>query len=208
MSILGACRINKNVEMAERISSEILKEYFDENIRASTYVTMANIYATAGLFDKKDEMIQKIKEEGLHKIPGMSWVHINGVSFGFIANEKNDKIRGRIKKLKKEFLIWYKEKFGKDYVPDSSVVANSMYKTQQEKEESLWYHSERYALVYGLMELPKGAKIIITKNLRICSDCHPVIEHLSEMLDREISVRDASRWHHFKNGKCSCGGYF
>ena len=79
---------------------------------------------------------------------------------------------------------------------------------QKEEKESLWKHCERYALIYGLMKIPKGENIIITKNLRICSDCHPVIEYLSEMLDREISVRDASRWHHFKNGKCSCGGYF
>ena len=45
MSLLGACRTKEQVELAEKISNQILKNYFDEDIRASTYLAMANLYA-------------------------------------------------------------------------------------------------------------------------------------------------------------------
>ncbi|KAJ8620435.1 hypothetical protein MRB53_028964 [Persea americana] len=45
------------------------------------------------------------------------------------------------------------------------------------------------------------------KNLRVCSDCHSATKLISKIYDREIIVRDQSRFHHFKNGLCSCLDY-
>ncbi|RYR17283.1 hypothetical protein Ahy_B03g062047 isoform E [Arachis hypogaea] len=50
--------------------------------------------------------------------------------------------------------------------------------------------------------------IRVMKNLRVCSDCHVAIKYISEIKNLEIIVRDASRFHHFKDGTCSCGDYW
>ena len=164
------------------------------------------------MFDKQEEMKRKIEEEGLRITPGISWITTPNGREEFSANGGNrpeiEILNQKIDKLRKEFLIWYKKKYGKDFEPDLSWVTNPIYKTDEEKADSLWRHSERYALVFGLDHIPKDKPIIIINNLRICGDCHPVIVLLSEMLEREIRIRDANRWHYFKNGKCSCNNYF
>lgn len=69
-------------------------------------------------------------------------------------------------------------------------------------------HSERLAIAFGLLSTPAGSLIRITKNLRVCVDCHNVTKLISKMVRRELIVRDANRFHHFVNGKCSCNDYW
>lgn len=77
-----------------------------------------------------------------------------------------------------------------------------------EKERVARYHSEKLAIAYGLVNTREWNPLQITQNHRICKDCHKVVEFISLVTGREIVVRDASRFHHFKQGKCSCGGYW
>ena len=77
-----------------------------------------------------------------------------------------------------------------------------------QKEYALTTHSEKLAVVFGLMKLPHGATIRVFKNLRICGDCHNAIKIMSKLAGREIVVRDGKRFHHFRNGECSCGDYW
>lgn len=69
-------------------------------------------------------------------------------------------------------------------------------------------HSEKLALVFGLMRTPKGEPIRIMKNLRVCEDCHSAFKLISRIVDREIIVRDRNRFHCFKDGFCSCKDYW
>ncbi|CBI25049.3 unnamed protein product, partial [Vitis vinifera] len=50
-----------------------------------------------------------------------------------------------------------------------------------------------------------GASLRITKNLRVCGDCHNFCKLISKFFERELVMRDANRFHHFKGGVCSCG---
>jgi len=79
---------------------------------------------------------------------------------------------------------------------------------EEQKEELIWYHSEKLALAYGLLKIPPSQQITIFKNLRVCGDCHAAMQFTSKVFKRDIVVRDANRFHHFSNGKCSCKGYF
>ncbi|KAL9995091.1 putative DYW domain-containing protein [Helianthus debilis subsp. tardiflorus] len=56
------------------------------------------------------------------------------------------------------------------YVPDTSFVLHDV--EGEQMEDPLLYHSEKLAIVYGLMALTKGKTVRIRKNLRICGDCH------------------------------------
>ncbi|CAI0541201.1 unnamed protein product [Linum tenue] len=76
---------------------------------------------------------------------------------------------------------------------------------EQDKEEMLCDHSEKLAVALGLLNTSRGFPLQVIKNLRICGDCHAVIKFISEFEDREIFVRDTNRFHHFKDGACSCG---
>ena len=57
-------------------------------------------------------------------------------------------------------------------------------------------------------KLAPGASIHITKNLRVCEDCHEWTLRASAEWQREVIVRDANRLHHIKDGVCSCRNYW
>ncbi|CAN7014962.1 unnamed protein product [Brassica oleracea var. botrytis] len=44
--------------------------------------------------------------------------------------------------------------------------------------------------------------------LHVCNDCHNFIKIMSKIIGRELIVRDNKRFHHFRDGKCSCGDYW
>ncbi|CAL5385845.1 unnamed protein product [Camellia sinensis] len=92
------------------------------------------------------------------------------------------------------------------YVPDTRYVLHDI--DQEAKEQALLYHSERLAIAYGLISTPARTPLRIIKNLRVCGDCHNAIKIMSKIVGRELIVRDNKRFHHFKDGKCSCGDYW
>lgn len=92
------------------------------------------------------------------------------------------------------------------YVPDTRYVLHDI--DQEAKEQALLYHSERLAIAFGLISTPARTPLRIMKNLRVCGDCHNAIKIMSRIVGRELIVRDNKRFHHFKDGKCSCGDYW
>ncbi|KAL9690493.1 hypothetical protein QQ045_010893 [Rhodiola kirilowii] len=92
------------------------------------------------------------------------------------------------------------------YVPDTSCVLHNV--KEEEKENLLRGHSERLAIAFGILNTPPGSIIRVSKNLRVCNDCHLATKFISKIVDREIIVRDVRRFHHFKDGNCSCGDYW
>ena len=58
--------------------------------------------------------------------------------------------------------------------------------SEEEKEENLMFHSEKLAMAYAVLKTSPGTKIRISKNLRICLDCHNWIKIVSKILNRKI----------------------
>ncbi|KAK1643808.1 hypothetical protein QYE76_061613 [Lolium multiflorum] len=92
------------------------------------------------------------------------------------------------------------------YVPDTRFVLHDI--DEGAKERALMYHSERLAIAFGLVSTPHGTPLRVMKNLRICGDCHNAVKLIAKVTGREIVVRDNKRFHHFKDGACSCGDYW
>jgi len=69
-------------------------------------------------------------------------------------------------------------------------------------------HGERLAIAFWLISTPLGTRLLVTKNLRVCEDCHGAIKFISKIMEREITIRDVNRYHHFKDGQCSCRDYW
>lgn len=79
---------------------------------------------------------------------------------------------------------------------------------EEVKEDMLCGHSERLAIAFGILSTEEGEVLRVIKNLRVCMDCHTATKFISKIVKREIIVRDARRFHHFKDGVCSCGDYW
>ncbi|XXG57192.1 hypothetical protein AAC387_Pa03g4412 [Persea americana] len=199
-TILGACRMHRNVEFAERAAEKLfeLVPHMD-----STYILLSNIYASVGRWDDVVKVRAMMSSHGVKKEPGCSWIDIDGHVHVFLPQDgshpKAHDIYLKLEELSSELT-------SVGYVPNTDHVLHNV--ADSEKKESLLYHSERLALAYGLISTKHGKLIRIFKNLRICGDCHTAIRLISGITKREIVVRDISRFHHFQNGSCSCGNYW
>eukprot|EP01018_Ginkgo_biloba_P019065 Gb_20268 [translate_table: standard] len=199
-ALLGACRIHGNIKLGE-VAAECLYELKPE--KAGYYVLMSNIYAAAGRWDDVAKVREIMKDKGVAKTPGYSWIEIENRVHSFLVGDKthpqSDKIYAMLESLASQM-----RKAG--YVPDTNFVLHDV--EEEEKETILCVHSEKLAISFGLINTAPGTLIRITKNLRVCGDCHNATKFISSIVGREIIVRDINRFHHFKDGLCSCGDYW
>ncbi|XP_065858066.1 putative pentatricopeptide repeat-containing protein At5g13230, mitochondrial isoform X2 [Euphorbia lathyris] len=199
-ALLGACVIHNNVDLG-RISAERVLE-IDPQDEAS-HVLLSNIYATAGEWKNVASVRKAMKNKGVRKEPGLSWIENQGSVHYFSVGDTSHPDM----KLICGMLEWLKMKTMKaGYVPDIKAVLVDV--EDDDKKRRLWLHSERLALAFGLIRTPPSSHIRIMKNLRICSDCHSAIKLVSKIVGRVIIIRDMNRFHQFENGICSCGDYW
>ncbi|KAL7173324.1 hypothetical protein ACSBR2_032737 [Camellia fascicularis] len=199
-SLLGACRIHCNVELAERASRRLFEL---EPTNAGNYVLLADIYSEAKIWDEVKRVKKLLEARGLQKVSGRSWIEVRRKIYSFTSvDEFNPQIE-QIHALLLELSMEMKEK---GYVPETKAVLYDL--DVKEKERIVLGHSEKLAVAFGLINGSRGDTIRITKNLRLCEDCHSVTKFISKFTNREILVRDVNRFHHFKDGVCSCGDYW
>lgn len=199
-ALLGACRIHGNIELG-KFASDRLFEVDSEN--AGYYVLLSNLYANVGKWEGVDEVRSMARDRGLKKTPGWSSIELNNrIEVFYTANQSHPQCEAIYKEL--ESLTAKMKSLG--YIPDYSFVLQDV--EEDEKEYILMSHSERLAIAYGIISTPHKSPIRIFKNLRVCGDCHNVTKFISKITEREIVVRDSNRFHHFKDGVCSCGDYW
>lgn len=199
-TLLAACRVHKNVIMAEKAAKELFR-VDPKNMGA--YVLMSNIYSSAKRWKEAAQVRVAMRNKGIKKKPACSWIEVKNKLHTFVAGDKSHPYYDRIKKVLEE-LLEEMEKEG--YVPDTSEVLHDV--DEEYKKTLLFSHSERLAIAFGITSTPEGTTICVTKNIRVCVDCHTAIKFMSKIVGREIVVRDNARFHHFKDGKCSCGDYW
>jgi pentatricopeptide repeat protein len=188
-ALLSACKIHGNNELAEFAA----KHLFELNSPDSgSYMLMAKIYADAGKSDDSAQVRKLMRDKGIKKNPGYSWMEVDNKVHIFKADDiSHPQVLAIRKKL--------------DELMDK--IAHLGY-VRTESPRSEIHHSEKLAVAFGIMSLPAWMPIHIMKNLRICNDCHTVIKLISSVTGRELVIRDAVRFHHFKGGSCSCGDYW
>jgi hypothetical protein len=92
------------------------------------------------------------------------------------------------------------------YIPVTRFVLHDI--DEESKEDALLAHSERLATAHGLLTTAARSPLRVVKNLRFCGDCHNAMKIISKLVGRQLIMRDAKRFHHFKDGVCSCGDYW
>eukprot|EP01018_Ginkgo_biloba_P013187 Gb_32448 [translate_table: standard] len=198
--LLGACRIHTDIELGEYVA-ERLFELDPKN--ATPYVLLSNMYATSGRWDDSENVRRMMKDRRVKKMPGCSWIEVNKEVHAFLVGDRShaqtEKIYAELERLSRQMKA-------AGYVPDTKLALHDV--DEEQKEQILCHHSEKLAIAFGLISTSLGTTVRIVKNLRVCSDCHSAMKIISKITAREIIVRDAHRYHHFKDAQCSCGDYW
>lgn len=187
-TLLGACKLHKNIYLAEDIARRGLQL---DPCDPAFYVILANTYDECEQSDLGEKTRMMMRERGLKKNPGHSWMEIRNKIHLFISRDRSHPKISEIHQKIKSLIIEFR---------------NSGY-LYRESGASI-HHSEKLAVAFGLLYTTSLAPIRIIKDIRICRDCHEFMMNLTRLVDREIIVRDGNRFHSFKKGLCSCRGYW
>lgn len=190
-TLMHVSRIQGNMELGDRCAE--LVEKLDPS-RLSEQ-------SKAGLIPLKTSDLEKDKEK--KKLASKSLLEVRSrvheYRAGDTSHPENDRIYALLRGLKTQM----KEA---GYIPELRGVLHDI--DPEGKEEALLAHSERLAAAYGFLTTAARQPIRVIKNLRVCVDCHNALKIISKLVGRELIMRDAKRFHHFKDGVCSCKDYW
>lgn len=199
-TLLASCRVHKNVEIAEESLKNVVKL---EPMHSGDYILLSDIYASVGRLEDALRLRNQMKERVLKKTPGCSVIEMDGIIHEFFSEDNihpdSVEVYNATENMMKKIKL-------AGYVPNTTGARLDA--EEDDKESSISHHSEKLAIAFGLIRTSPGTTIRITKNLRVCMDCHNATKIISKVFDREIVVRDRNRFHHFKDGSCSCNDYW
>uniref|UniRef100_A0ACD5YJA8 Uncharacterized protein n=1 Tax=Avena sativa TaxID=4498 RepID=A0ACD5YJA8_AVESA len=206
-SLLSACRTHRRLDLATRAGHRVSE--FNQDV-AGALVVMSNAYTSAGQTDNAAAVWSNMRQQGIRKDPGCSWIEIKDIPYVFYAGLVSpagtradevmmllDELEGKMREK------GYNGRLGSTRVFDAHEEDG-----EDGKGVMVGVHSEMLALGFGLLVIPKGMTIRVMKNLRMCCDCHDGFKLISGIMEREFVVRDLNRFHHFRMGSCSCNDYW
>ncbi|KAK4264185.1 hypothetical protein QN277_025394 [Acacia crassicarpa] len=199
-TLLGACRIHEHVSLGERVIEHLIELKAQE---AGDYVLLLNIYSSAGHWEKVAEVRKLMKEKAIQTTPGCSTIELKGQVHEFMVDDVSHPRKAEIYKMLDEINQQLKIA---GYAADLSSELHKL--DDSEKGYVLSCHSEKLAVAFGVLVTPPGTKLRVANSLRICADCHKFMKYFSGVYNRDVIVRDRSRFHHFRGGQCSCNDYW
>ncbi|PWA39815.1 tetratricopeptide-like helical domain, DYW domain protein [Artemisia annua] len=202
-SLMWGCKVHGDTERLEDLIKHVEGEKIDSCDDCGTYVLLGNVYASNKKWKNKANVRRLMNQKGLVKPSGHSRIEINNVIYEFTAGSTNhieaENIYTKLAEIEETLR-------SDGYDPKVSDVLLDI--DDGEKASQLLHHSEKLAVSFGMMKTEPGTVIRIVKNLRSCEDCHSFMKHVSRVYKREILIRDRIRFHHFRDGECSCGDYW
>ncbi|CAK8578218.1 unnamed protein product [Lathyrus sativus] len=115
-TLLGACRIHGNAELGETAAQKILSTQPEHS---STYVLLSKTYMESGLLDNGVNLRDVMKERGIRKEPGHSWISVRGEVHKLYARDQwhpqKDKIYTMLEELTRNIKYMH-------YEPELSII--------------------------------------------------------------------------------------
>ncbi|MFS7894570.1 putative tetratricopeptide-like helical domain superfamily, DYW domain-containing protein [Helianthus anomalus] len=196
-TLLSVCKLNMDIEHGEMAAKELFEL---EPYNAEPYITLSNMYAANGRWKDVAAMRSVMNSNKIKKFAAFSWVEIDGKVHKFVSE---DRAHPESEAIYRELNRIIRKLLKAGFTPNKNLVLHDV--GDDEKLESICYHSEKLALAYGLMKKPEGRQPVrILKNIRVCGDCHLFMKFVSRIIGRAIILRDSNRFHHFVGGSCSC----
>ncbi|KAJ7980539.1 putative Pentatricopeptide repeat-containing protein [Quillaja saponaria] len=211
VSALSACAKIGALNGGIRIHNFLSNNGF--SLTGAIGTSLVDMYAKCGNVEAASQVFNQMKEKEIMTWSVMIWgwaIHGHPEKalqcFEQMKYKAGDHAHKHVKEiyLKLEEITAGARKQG--YLPETAWVLHNI--EEEEKEESLGSHSEKLALAFGLINTAPGVTIRIVKNLRVCGDCHSIMKYASKMSQSDIVLRDIKRFHHFRDGTCSCGDYW
>ncbi|KAI6699414.1 hypothetical protein NL676_013738 [Syzygium grande] len=199
-ALLGGCAIHKNVKVGQVAADKLFELGTDI---ASYHVLLSNMYASAGRWDYVDKVRLRMRKKCIKKVAAYSSIELNSEVYVFYSGDKSHPQSSSIYQ-KLEDLYMQIKSLG--YISEVGSVHHDV--EMEEKEVMLRVHSEKLAAAFGLINVEPEFPIRVIKNLRTCDDCHNFFKFISKISMREFIIRDKSRFHHFRNGICSCKDFW
>ncbi|KAG8370603.1 hypothetical protein BUALT_Bualt13G0000600 [Buddleja alternifolia] len=117
-ALLGACGIYGDIDMGKYAADQLAQAVPDSPV---PYISMANIYSCKGRWKERATTIKKMKERGVAKERGVSWIEIEKKIYSFVVADqmhpKGDDVYDVLFKL-------FGHMRDKGYVPDNIFISN------------------------------------------------------------------------------------
>ncbi|KAF8404189.1 hypothetical protein HHK36_009071 [Tetracentron sinense] len=192
-TLLRACRVHSNPEIGERAANALFEL---EPSNASNYIVLSNIYAMAGMWDSARNLRSVMKGRGLMIIKECSFIDVDTTIYAFKGGDNSHP------ELEEILEMW--DKVAIEMERAGFLPLDPVFGDEDELDIFSCLHSEKLAICFGIISSNAHRPIRISKNIRMCIDCHTSAKHISEIDEREIFVKDGCFYHHFKDGICSC----
>ncbi|XP_057441470.1 pentatricopeptide repeat-containing protein At5g50390, chloroplastic-like [Lotus japonicus] len=199
VALLTACRMHGNLELGKFAAEKL---YEMDPGKLCNYVMLLNIYNSSGKLKEAAGVLQTLKRKGLRMLPTCTWIEVKKQPHAFLCGDKSHTQTKEIYQKVDEILD---EISRHGYIKENEMLLPDVDEEEQRLQQ---YHSEKLAIAFGLINTPDWTPLQITQGHRVCGDCHNAIKLIAMVTGREIVVRDASRFHHFRNATCSCGDYW
>ncbi|RYR47945.1 hypothetical protein Ahy_A07g033931 isoform A [Arachis hypogaea] len=164
--LLGGCRLHHDTKLAEPNSGH--------------YVLLSNIYSASHRWDEAEKVRLTLNEKGMQKLPGCSWVEVDGVVHEYFVG---DTFHPMSPKIYEKLECLFKELREVGYSPTTEFVLFDI--EEKEKKYFLGCHSEKLAVAFALINTGANDIICVIKNLRIwfmflwrllCTECIEVFK--------------------------------
>ncbi|KAL6964797.1 Pentatricopeptide repeat-containing protein [Sarracenia purpurea var. burkii] len=124
-ALLGACGIHGDPEVGKYAADQLFLAAPDSS---AAFVQMANIYSSRGRWKERARTIKRMKEKGLAKETGISWIEIEREVHSFVVGDRKHPKGERIRRV---LLELFGHMGDEGYVPDMRVF--SYYLNQDEE---------------------------------------------------------------------------
>ncbi|CAN1333246.1 Pentatricopeptide repeat-containing protein At4g02750 [Linum perenne] len=145
-ALLGASRVHGNIELGESVADTIFSM---EPNNSGMYILLSNLYAALGRWPEVDRMRQKMRNEGVKKVPGYSWLEVQNEIHTFRVGDTSHPETDSIHAFLAEMVQKMKDE---GYISLTKLVLHDV--EEEEKEHMLKYHSEKLAVAYGILSIP------------------------------------------------------
>ncbi|ESQ53597.1 hypothetical protein EUTSA_v10024444mg [Eutrema salsugineum] len=201
-SLLNASRNHNNITVAEFAAEQIFKVEHDNT---GCYVLLLNMYSDAGRMEDVNRIRLLMNSKGISRKTSRSTVETKHRTHVFINGDRSHAETNKIYEV-----LYIVSRMIED---EEDSYAHCVSKLRPEtllkrRSSSTKRHSVRLATCLGLISTETGRPVMVRNNTRICRKCHEFLEKASKLTRREIVVGDSKIFHHFCNGRCSCGNYW
>jgi pentatricopeptide repeat protein len=197
-AVLSACKTYGEVELGLRCFEKLVEINPEDS---AWYVLMSDLYAHVGRWSDAYRIDELRKQMGAKKKAAVACIEVNKKVHEFVVGEEaSDEVVSIMNRMNSSI------KMDRGHLPHLDLVLKPL--PDGKKEAALCEHAEKMAIAFGLLNTPQGTTLRVSKNLRMCIDCHTTSKIISKVEKREIIIRDSACIHHFKDNMCSCGDMY